>query len=208
MVYRTSTVLLVRQQWWSCSTHSVAQLSWNLLFTPTLCTTSMELAVYTHSLHPIGPSAPQWPIKIARRPSLRCRFLVCTHDAPPWCVRVDEQTKSRKSPALGSFCRSFELAVLDRKVFPRRFHQRRVPALAKKSGNIFRVGLFLDFVWLTTRTPHGAYVRRARRNRIDPHGGEIERLAGRVLGVVLLRAAPVKLDGVKAEALSCRMSPW
>ena len=48
--------------------------------------------------------------------------------------------------------------------------------ITKKSGNIFRVGIFLDFVWLTTRTPHGAYVRRARRNRIDRHGGEIERL--------------------------------
>ena len=66
---------------------------------------------------------------------------------------------------------------------------RRVPAVAllpvvlvpKKSGNIFRVGMFLDFVWLTTRTmhPHGAYVRGARRNRIDPHGGVIERLATR-----------------------------
>ena len=41
------------------------------------------------------------------------------------------------------------------------------------------MGIFLDFVWLTTRTPHGAYVRRARRNRIDRHGGEIERLATR-----------------------------
>ena len=49
--------------------------------------------------------------------------------------------------------------------------------LTKKSGKMFRVGIFLDFVWLTTRTPHGAYVRRARRNRIDSHGGEIERLA-------------------------------
>ena len=51
--------------------------------------------------------------------------------------------------------------------------------VTKKSGNIFRVGIFLDFVWLTIRTmhPHGASVRRARRNRIDPHGGEIERLA-------------------------------
>ena len=42
---------------------------------------------------------------------------------------------------------------------------------------------FLDFVWRsgTTRTegPHGAYVRRARRNRIDRHGGKIERLATR-----------------------------
>ena len=28
-----------------------------------------------------------------------------------------------------------------------------------KSSNIFRVGIFLDFAWLTTRTPHGAYVR-------------------------------------------------
>ena len=36
--------------------------------------------------------------------------------------------------------------------------------IANKIGNIFRVGIFLDFVWLTTRTegPHGAYVRRAR----------------------------------------------
>ena len=55
---------------------------------------------------------------------------------------------------------------------------RRVWVRAKKSGNIFRVGIFLDFVWLTTRTPHRAYVRRARRNRIDRHGGGIERLTG------------------------------
>ena len=49
--------------------------------------------------------------------------------------------------------------------------------LTKKGGNFFRVGIFLDFVWLTTRTmhPHGAYVRGARRNRIVRHGGEIER---------------------------------
>ena len=51
--------------------------------------------------------------------------------------------------------------------------------LAKKSGKIFRVGIFLDFVWLTTRTPHGAYVRSARRNRIDRHRGGIERLETR-----------------------------
>ena len=39
--------------------------------------------------------------------------------------------------------------------------------------------ILLDFAWLATRTihPHGAYVRRTRRNRIDRHGGEIERLA-------------------------------
>ena len=45
-----------------------------------------------------------------------------------------------------------------------------------KSGNIFRVGIFLDSVWVATRTthPHGAYVRGARRNRIDPHGSRIE----------------------------------
>ena len=50
--------------------------------------------------------------------------------------------------------------------------------ITKKSGNIFRVGIFLDFVRLTTRTPHGgaSYVRRARLNRIDPHRGGIERL--------------------------------
>ena len=49
--------------------------------------------------------------------------------------------------------------------------------LPKKSGKIFRVGIFLDFVWLTTRTPHGEYVRRAKRTRIDPPFGGIERLA-------------------------------
>ena len=65
----------------------------------------------------------------------------------------------------------------------RRAGEQRTPhapperTLTKKSGKIFRVGIFLDFVWLTTRTPHGAYVRRGRRNRIDRHGGEIERLA-------------------------------
>ena len=31
------------------------------------------------------------------------------------------------------------------------------------------VSNFLDFVWLTTRTPHGSYVWGAKRNRIDPH---------------------------------------
>ena len=57
--------------------------------------------------------------------------------------------------------------------------------VTKKSGSIFRVGIFLDFVWRsgTTRTegPHGgaSCVRGARRNRTDPHGGEIERLVPR-----------------------------
>ena len=39
----------------------------------------------------------------------------------------------------------------------------------KKEGNIFRVGIFLDSVRLTTRAegPHGAHVRRAKRNRVD-----------------------------------------
>ena len=38
-----------------------------------------------------------------------------------------------------------------------------------------RVGIFFDFVILTTRTPHGgaSYVRRAKRNRIDPHRVEL-----------------------------------
>ena len=50
------------------------------------------------------------------------------------------------------------------------------PALTKKGGHMFRVGIFLDFVWLPARTmhPRGAYVRGARRNRIDRHGGEIK----------------------------------
>ena len=51
--------------------------------------------------------------------------------------------------------------------------------LAKKSGTICWVGIFIDFVWLTKRTPHGAYVRRAKRTRIDRHEGGIERLTYR-----------------------------
>ena len=68
--------------------------------------------------------------------------------------------------------------------------------LSKKSGNIFRVGIFLDFVRLTTRTPHGAYVRGARRNRIDRHGGEIERLATRTVGTVMFANLSVPSSGL------------
>ena len=78
--------------------------------------------------------------------------------------------------------------------------------LAKKSGNIFRVGIFLDFVWLTTRTPHGAYVRRARRNRIDRHGGEIERLATRTTWVTppgKMLPAPAKAPVGTASRSGC-----
>ena len=38
-------------------------------------------------------------------------------------------------------------------------HEADVPA-TEKSGNAFRVGIFLDFVRLATRMPRGAYVRR------------------------------------------------
>ena len=46
---------------------------------------------------------------------------------------------------------------------------------------MFRVGIFLDFVWLTTRTegPHGAYVRGPDEIGLTPMGGGIERLATR-----------------------------
>ena len=63
---------------------------------------------------------------------------------------------------------------------PQCWHVTHTYLLTK--GTIFRVGLFLDFVWLTTRTPHGAYVRGARRNRIDPRGGGIERIGTRTRG--------------------------
>ena len=51
----------------------------------------------------------------------------------------------------------------------------------KKGGNVFWVGIVLDFARLTTRTmhPHGAYVRGTKRNRIgSPH----VRLMGRTCG--------------------------
>ena len=54
---------------------------------------------------------------------------------------------------------------------------------SKKSGNIFRVGIFLDFVRRTTRAegPHGAHARGAKRNRIDhwrAHGSFHRAFAG------------------------------
>ena len=43
------------------------------------------------------------------------------------------------------------------------------------SGWVF----LLDFVALSTRTHHGACVRGAIRNRVDPHRGEFERIVAR-----------------------------
>ena len=53
--------------------------------------------------------------------------------------------------------------------------------LAKKSGNFFSGGYFVLISPGSphVRTPHGAYVRRARRNRIGRHGGETEQLTTR-----------------------------
>ena len=61
--------------------------------------------------------------------------------------------------------------------------RHREHLLRKRAGGVFfsRVGIFLHFVRLTARTvhPHGAHVRGAKRNRIDRHWGEIERLTTR-----------------------------
>ena len=57
----------------------------------------------------------------------------------------------------------------------------------KEKGDTFRVGLFLDFVRRsgTTRTMHPhvgpQYVRGAKRNRIGPHWGGVERLMRRTI---------------------------
>ena len=60
-----------------------------------------------------------------------------------------------------------------------RWRGRRL--LAKKSGNAFRVGSFLDSARSSARTegPHGAYVQMSGRNRSGPHWGEAERLTAR-----------------------------
>ena len=123
--------------------------------------------------------------------SSMCRVATRTYDAPPCgpSVRVVSQTKSRKKypPEKTQLPPVF---VVQAMLVPSSFgvafahngtdgvpgHQHGVhaPAFAavyggyaitKKSGNMFRVGLFLDFIWLTTRTmhPRGAYVRRAKR---------------------------------------------
>ena len=50
-----------------------------------------------------------------------------------------------------------------------------MPLIAKKSGNIFRVGIFLDFVWLNAHVEgaHGAYVRGPDENELTPMGVEL-----------------------------------
>ena len=47
------------------------------------------------------------------------------------------------------------------------------PRATKKSGNISRVGLYLDFVSSPARAEgsHGVYVQMGGRNRIDPRWG-------------------------------------
>ena len=66
---------------------------------------------------------------------------------------------------------------------PCRRRQKWRGLLAKKSGNVFRVGIFLDFASSSTRAPHvcvcGAYVQMSGGNRIDLNGGEVERLGTR-----------------------------
>ena len=52
------------------------------------------------------------------------------------------------------------------------------------------MGTFLDFVRLTTRTPHEAYVRGAMRSRFNRHWGGIGRLTTRTFfGLAPARAA-------------------
>jgi len=73
---------------------------------------------------------------------------------------------------------------LDASARPRPSTLTRLRLLTRKGGNIFRVGIFLGFARLTTRTegPHGACVRRARRNRIGRHWGVELNGPRRVLG--------------------------
>ena len=52
----------------------------------------------------------------------------------------------------------------------------------KKSGNVFRVGIYFDFFSPSARTPQGADVQMGGRNRIDRHRGGIERLGTRTRG--------------------------
>ena len=68
-----------------------------------------------------------------------------------------------------------------------------VVLLAEKSGNVFRVGIFLDFASSTARAPRGACVRMSGRNRIDRHRGEIERPATRT-STIFLTSQLLKLN--------------
>ena len=70
--------------------------------------------------------------------------------------------------------------------------------LTEKSGDSLRVGIFRDFVRLTTRTmhTHGAYAWWAQQSRIGPHWGEAERPTTRTLAAV---EGLAELDGVDVD---------
>ena len=105
----------------------------------------------------------------------------CGHPAPP------ESRTPVRAPRTSGVARGVSPSVRVRVFDVVRYgrgHRRAAPRLratcspkravvffgcTKKSGRIFRVGIFLDFVGLTIRTPPVAYVRRAKRNRIGPH---------------------------------------
>ena len=70
----------------------------------------------------------------------------------------------------------------------------------KQSGNRFRVCTFLDFVSLSTRTPHGACAQMCGRNRFDPHGAKVE---GHATRTYLWSDA---LNGFKVHS-SCSLPP-
>ena len=65
---------------------------------------------------------------------------------------------------------------------------------SKRSGNIFGVGVFLDFVRRSGATraegPHGARVRRAKRSRVDRHARIILPLLFRHRGGSVARLEP------------------
>ena len=51
------------------------------------------------------------------------------------------------------------------------------PLVTEENGNIFRVGILLDFASSSARAPFGAYVRMSGRDRIDPRWSKFEPLA-------------------------------
>ena len=67
---------------------------------------------------------------------------------------------------------------------------RAIVLITQKSGNIFRVGISLDFASSSTRTPHGACVQMSGRHRIDPNLGVKVNRSRRVPPHATSRAAP------------------
>ena len=126
--------------------------------------------------------------------------------------------------AVGGQCgRSLHLPARRPRGHPPPIHRHQV-RVSKKSGNVFRVGIFLDFVRQPGTTcaggPHRAHVRGAKRNRIDRRSRFILPLVCRYKAApnsgffllhnvrVVSRSNPPQWWPIRNRPPICACAPW